>query len=141
LGASSCYIAVGLMEHGGNLVCVDTWNNDNVPPAPLDTFGDFERNVASVRGSITTVRKRSVELTRADLPPGEFELVFLDGDHTYDAVSFEVRFFAPLIKEGGILAFHDAIEFEGIARAIGEALASGQWQFAGHLDNLIWLRK
>jgi predicted O-methyltransferase YrrM len=141
LGASSCYIAAGLMDRGGRLVCVDTWNNDNVPPAPIDTFADFEKNVAAVRGSITTVRKRSVDLEVSDLPPGGFELVFLDGDHLYDAVSFEMRFFSPLIKEGGVLAFHDAIEFEGIARAIGEAMASGHWQFGGHLDNLIWLKK
>jgi len=140
LGASSCYLAAGLSLVGGRLICVDTWQNDTIPEGTRDTFAEFEANTAGVRSYITTIRARSDAIPSADLPE-RLHLVFLDGDHSYQAVHAEVERFGSRIVEGGTLVFHDAIAFEGVARVIGEALAGGQWQFGGHVDNLIWLRR
>jgi hypothetical protein len=125
---------------GGRLLCVDTWQNDTIPGGPRDVFAAFEKNIRGVRAYITTIRARSDAIPPADLPE-RLHLVFLDGDHSYEAVHAEVERFAPLIVEGGVLAFHDAIAFEGVTRSVGETLASGRWQFGGHVDNLIWLRR
>ena len=140
VGASSCYLAAALANQNSHLICVDTWQNDTIPEGQRDTFAEFEQNVSSVRKYITTLRKRSDQLKREDIPT-PLCLVFLDGDHSYEAVRQEVSFFTPLIADKGVLAFHDAVEFEGVARAIGEALASGSWQFGGGIDNLVWLTK
>src|SRR5579871_805576 len=140
LGASSCCLAAGLARAGGRLVCVDTWQNDTLPGDPHDVFAEFERNVRGLRASITPIRARSSEIPAADLPE-KLHLIFLDGDHRYEAIHAEFELLAPRIVEGGVLAFHDAIAFEGVARTIGEALTRGRWQFGGHVDNLIWLRR
>jgi predicted O-methyltransferase YrrM len=140
LGASSCRLAAALSMHGGHLYCVDTWANETMPEGVRDTLAEFMRNTRGVAAAITTIRKRSGELTDADVPP-PFDLVFIDGDHSYDAVKGDVEKVRGWLKEGGTLAFHDAVFFEAVSRVVGEILATGEWQLAGKVDNLVWLRK
>jgi len=42
-------------------------------------------------------------------PPVDF--LFIDGDHSFEAVSMDYSIYAPLVRVGGIVAFHD-ISFE-----------------------------
>ena len=37
------------------------------------------------------------------------ELLFLDGDHSYEGVKKDFEMFSPLVKKGGIIAFHDIV--------------------------------
>ncbi len=40
---------------------------------------------------------------------GDFvDFLFIDGDHTYQGVKKDFEMYAPLVKSGGIIAFHDA---------------------------------
>jgi predicted O-methyltransferase YrrM len=140
LGASCSYLATGLTRVNGRLICVDTWQNETMDEGTRDTFAEFTRNTAAVANVYSTIRKRSDELEPSELPDA-LDLVFLDGDHSYSATNGDFRLFAPRVAKGGIIAFHDAVAFEGVSRTIGEALASGEWQLVGHTDNLVWLRK
>jgi len=51
--------------------------------------------------------------TTADVAPwianGSLDYVFIDGDHAYEAVVFELRSWIPKLREGGIIAGHDYI--------------------------------
>lgn len=38
---------------------------------------------------------------------GQFDLLFIDGDHSYDGVSKDFLMYGPLVRSGGIIAFHD----------------------------------
>jgi predicted O-methyltransferase YrrM len=140
LGASSCRLAAALSMHGGHLYCVDTWANETMPEGERDTLAEFLRNTRGVAAAITTIRKRSDELTEGDVPL-PVDLVFIDGDHSYDAVKGDVEKVRGWLTEGGTLAFHDAVFFEAVSRVVGEILATGEWQLAGKVDNLVWLRK
>ena len=49
------------------------------------------------------------------------DFLFIDGDHTYEGVWADVRAFGPMVRPGGVVAFHDisahATEWtEGVAR-------------------------
>jgi predicted O-methyltransferase YrrM len=140
LGASSCYLAAALARQKGHLFCVDTWENQTMPEGEYDTFSEFSENTRTLSQYITPIRKNSINLTESDICY-PLNLVFIDGDHSYAAVKHDYEKVEPWILEGGILAFHDCIHFEGVSRTIGEALASGGWQLNGHIDNLLWLRK
>ncbi len=39
----------------------------------------------------------------------EVDLLMIDGDHTYDGVRQDYLFYAPLVAEGGLIAFHDIV--------------------------------
>ena len=38
---------------------------------------------------------------------GPFDFVFIDGDHTYDGVRADWLAYSPLVRSGGLVAFHD----------------------------------
>ena len=139
LGASTCYLAAGLSHGGGRLICVDTWQNQTMPEGERSTFEEFSANTRGVADMITPIRKRSDELCAADVH-SPIALAFIDGDHSYHAVKEDFERIVPMLAPDGIIAFHDAISYGGVSRVIGEALASGHWLAAGHVQNLFWIK-
>ena len=83
----------------------------------------------------------SVEVAQF-LANGMFDLVFVDADHTYDAVVRDLRAWAPKVRPGGIFAGHDyGWEFPGVVRAVQEfALATG-WRLQTSASNVWWFYK
>ncbi len=65
---------------------------------------------------------RAIRLLRADshrletfqkakyIIDGEVDLLFIDGDHTYEGVKMDFQRYSPLVKKGGIIALHDIAE-------------------------------
>jgi predicted O-methyltransferase YrrM len=140
LGASTVCLAAGLSEIGnGILYCVDTWSNETMPDGQRDTLQEFLRNTCNYSACIKTIRKRSDQITKSDFH-GDFDLAFIDGDHSYVAVRNDVDTLMPLLSNGAIVAFHDSKYFPGVSKVIGECLASGLWQLQGAVDNLAWLK-
>ena len=41
---------------------------------------------------------------------GMLDLLFIDGDHTYEGVKADFDAYAPLVRPGGVIAFHDIAE-------------------------------
>jgi predicted O-methyltransferase YrrM len=140
LGASTCYIAAGLAQVNGHLYCVDTWHNETMPEGEQDTLPEFKRNTAGLDGVITPLRKRSDQVAQDELSL-PLHLVFLDGDHSYVCTKADFERVAPWVAPEGVVAFHDVIWFEGVSRVIGEALAGREWMVAGHVANLMWLKR
>jgi len=69
-----------------------------------------------------TMRKQNVYLIREDshapstlnlvekiLGGRELDLLFVDGDHTYDGVKKDFEAYSKLVGKGGIVAFHDIV--------------------------------
>jgi predicted O-methyltransferase YrrM len=139
LGASTCFIAAGLRGTRASIVCVDTWQNETMPEGTRDTLEEFKRNIAGVNGRVQLIRRRSCEVTPSELE-GPFDLVFLDGDHSYAETKHDFELVSPLVAPTGVLAFHDSFFFEGVSRVVGEALASARWQLGGVVENLCWIK-
>ena len=141
LGASSCYIAAGLKQNNGHLLCVDTWANETMIEGMQDTYSEFNKNTSGVTKQITTIRKRSDDVIEDDVK-AKLNLVFIDGDHSYQAVKKDFEIVQKWMSEDGIIAFHDFdnVNFEGVSRVVGEALASGKWVLVGKVDTLAWIK-
>lgn len=39
----------------------------------------------------------------------EVDFLFIDGDHSYEGVKKDYEMYGPLVKEGGVIVFHDAL--------------------------------
>ncbi|KSW10801.1 methyltransferase [Pyrodictium occultum] len=39
----------------------------------------------------------------------KLDVLFIDGDHTYEGVKKDFEMYSPLVKKGGIIAFHDIV--------------------------------
>jgi predicted O-methyltransferase YrrM len=140
LGASTCFLAAGLAAVNGHLYCVDTWNNETMPGGVRDTFEEFARNIAAVRHLITPVRKRSQDLVPDDLAL-PLHLVFIDGDHSYEAVRADFALVGPWVTQQGIVSFHDfgRRKHAGVTKVVADALQGMEWAMGGRVGSLIWL--
>lgn len=49
----------------------------------------------------------SLELVRNIFKDTKIDVLFIDGDHTYDGVKQDFEMYSPLVRKGGIVAFHD----------------------------------
>ena len=52
----------------------------------------------------------SEEKVRAALGGKQLDVLFIDGDHTYDGVKRDFAMYSPFVKRGGLIIFHDIVE-------------------------------
>jgi len=140
LGASTCYLAAGLIGKKASLYCIDTWKNETMPDGRKDTFKEFHDNLLNVETKIIAIRKNSKKVSANELPK-KIALAFIDGDHSLSAVINDVQLVLVKMEKRSVIAFHDAIYFKGVSMAIGKILASGKWKIEGQVNNLVWLRQ
>ncbi len=140
LGASTCFLAAGLRGNRASIICIDTWQNQTMPDGIHNTFEEFGKNVNAIKRQLTLIRKFSSDVVPEELGE-QFDLIFIDGDHSYKQTRLDFELVSNLVAENGVLAFHDSQFFEGVSRVIGEALASAKWQICGSVRNLFWIRR
>jgi predicted O-methyltransferase YrrM len=116
-GKSACCLAAGLGK-GGILACVDTWHNDAMPyDSPRDCLPEFLANTLPFRDRIEVHRGRSQDVAKNWSQP--VDLVFIDGDHSYEGCVTDLRSWLGFVRPGGWVAFHDSGQ-AGVKRAIEE---------------------
>ncbi|OGR63791.1 MAG: hypothetical protein A2X31_09260 [Elusimicrobia bacterium GWB2_63_22] len=125
LGASALSFAQGLEEHNasrGAITCVDAWaaffdeekNSDDVHKnmqAMLSSdiaYNIFLHNIKTLPETILCqhFKGRSGDILPM-LRPGQFDVIFIDADHTYAPVKKDILNAIPLVKDGGIICGDD----------------------------------
>jgi predicted O-methyltransferase YrrM len=83
---------------------------------PEDDYGQTIRNLMA-RFDLPAETLELIEGSSADpaviarVAGRKFGLIYIDGDHAYDAVCADIRLYAPMIPPGGFLAMDDAACF------------------------------
>jgi predicted O-methyltransferase YrrM len=103
----------------GNAWGVDPLNM--IAPATLEAIGP--------RFKLIEGPSPSVLAQAATAAGGRFDLVLVDGDHSYEATLADLEGVLPFVEEGGVIVIHDAHN-PSVAKAI-EALADS------HLDTVV----
>jgi len=72
-----------------------------------------------------------------------FDVVFIDGNHTYEACLDDLRCCSPLVKPGGVLLAHDYGRVHGdrVEKAVNEFVDDSVWEIKGKAWTLIRLRR
>jgi len=52
---------------------------------------------------------RTLERVKKILGGEELDFLFIDGDHTYEGVRRDFEMYSPLVRRGGVVAFHDVV--------------------------------
>lgn len=101
-GASTAALLAGVEENGGHLWSVDKDEWNIFPEHPAWTFihADSVKDAKKVKAIV----------------PRELDLLLIDGDHSYDAVSSDLINYGTRAK---IIALHDAEEY-GVRTAISD---------------------
>lgn len=76
-----------------------------------------------IREHVDVLAAKSIDAAKM-LSDQQFDLVFIDADHSYEAVKADIEAWWPLVKEGGIMAGHDydhnTRQWPGVYKAVHE---------------------
>jgi predicted O-methyltransferase YrrM len=141
LGASAAAFACGLRDAGkaaARVYCVDTWNNDAMSDGNRDTMSAFRRNTQGFGDLIVATRGWSTKVVgTVASQAGTIDLLFIDGDHSYEGCLADWQAYKPLLKPGSWVAFHDIGWADGVQRVVAEQVQP-RVQAQGQLPNLWW---
>ncbi|MFG1482368.1 class I SAM-dependent methyltransferase, partial [Halobacteriovorax sp. HFRX-1_3] len=106
----------------------------------LDAFNEAIEN-AGVSGIVSPFKSDST-IIGATLK-SKYKLVFLDGDHSYDAVVQDIERAEPLLVSGGWICFDDAHSYyEGVDRAIHDKIvSSGKYDIYQQLTRKLFVAR
>jgi predicted O-methyltransferase YrrM len=110
-GKSACAVGLALRRNGGGkLYAIDPhsptdWNDTH----SVDTLALMQAHLerAGAAGYVEIVRKTSGEAAKGW--DKKIDLIFIDGDHSYEGVKADWDLFLPHMAEFGVVVFHDTI--------------------------------
>lgn len=129
-GTYSFTVDIGGRRHSG-------YQEHTVWPGPFEAqlkplydegaeiFERFQANVRARGLASVVLPHRGTSTTFAASMPGSFRarLIFIDGDHSHEAVLNDIDRLAPLLLPGGWICFDDAFSsYDGVNRAIKERI-------------------
>ena len=105
-GRSTIWLAAGAMQVSGRVYAIDPHKESKEDPL-ANTLTEFRLNLerAGVSEAVEPLVMTSVEASAVLEDP--VELLFIDGDHSYDAVKRDAELWLPRLVEGGLVMFHD----------------------------------
>lgn len=131
------------------------WAVDPFPPGRLGF--SLQRPIArsEVRrvpnGRVRWIRTTGVEAAEVFLREGgpQVDLIFIDGDHSYDGLLSDWRAWSPLVASGGVVCLHDSrstperpIDDAGSVRATSEVVRKDPaFELVDEIDSLTVVRK
>jgi len=125
------------------VLSVDPYLNDYDKNDPACKYMDFngvyeifKNNIKDIN-NITHIRKKSDDAIN-DIKNDMFDIVYIDGLHTYDQVLKDINNYRPIIKEGGYISGHDYhLNWDGVRRAVNETLGKPDMIFS----DFSWIKK
>jgi len=137
-GRSACFVGLALKENRkGHLYAIDphtktNWNDSE----SVDTYDILQDNLKrfGLGDYVTIVRKTSAEAC-VDWSE-EIDVIFIDGDHSYEGVKADWELFLPFLGESSVVIFHDTLwdikpdprwqrDDMGVPRFVDELRAAG----------------
>ncbi|HEX6768520.1 MAG TPA: class I SAM-dependent methyltransferase [Candidatus Binatia bacterium] len=107
-----------------------------------DTEAEFLANIksAGVADRVVPMIMTSAAAAREWDKP--IRLLWIDGDHRYEAAKLDFSLWEPHLVEGGLLAMHDTIRKKGPKRVLWEnVFTSDRFQEIAVVDNITAVRK
>ncbi len=135
LGSSSCFLAWGACKKANTLFCIDTWENDAMTEGTRDTYSEFLSNTKDFENFIKPLRGNSIDIARTFKE--KIDLLFIDGDHSYEGCYQDWIAWSALLNTGAVVIFHDIGWAEGVQKVINEEIVPRASK-EGRLPNLYW---
>jgi predicted O-methyltransferase YrrM len=100
------YASKILAGFSGHLTLVDPWQNYPVLMDAKDAYDICKKAVEPYKDRVTFMRTTSEEAS-SHFEDESLDFVYIDGDHTYNAVTLDLEKWYPKVKKGGLFYGHD----------------------------------
>lgn len=142
VGASACCFGAAVAAKKSmetpKIFCIDTWQNDAMTEGGRDTWKEFQNNTSAYEKLIVPVRGFSTEVIgQLKSQVSSLDLLFIDGDHSYEGVKADWEAYKDLLHEGSTVVFHDIGWAEAVKRVVQEDVEP-LVQASGRLPNMWW---
>ena len=152
-GATSAVLA-NVIAADGRLWLIDPFYRHTRPERLLGiSFSEYiaRRSVRPWQGRVNFVRQASVTAAAQIGPNWAADLIFIDADHSYEAVRADFMVWSPHLSTRGMLAFHDSRRCDarpdlrtsdGPVRLVDEIRRGeyGNWKLATAVDSISVIR-
>ncbi len=108
-------ITMGLVRRDVKIITID--NHFGIPEDGLTSSSiEVHKNIreSNCSGRIIHLQLSSSEYINKN--NSKFDLIFIDGDHTFEGVKHDFEKFLPYVKKLGIILFHDFHQEDGVTR-------------------------
>ena len=114
-GRSAVWIVENLMEDGGEIHCIDTWEGgeEHTPEDMEGTEARFNHNIQTVRKTFPERRVSKLKGLSTQWLPSliceklQFDFIYIDGSHVAKDVLTDACMSWPLLKRKGFMVFDD----------------------------------
>ena len=125
-GKSSCYMATEIANSNKKITfdCIDTWGGSlehgEIFKDNNNLYDLFINNMKHVKDYYRPIRMETVKAH--DLYKDQsLDFIFIDADHSYEAIQRDIKNWYPKLKQEGIIAGHDyTIGWPGVVQAVDE---------------------
>lgn len=126
-GKSTAFLGVEILNRGlpVTLHCVDSWETPNGQANGLAIHDAFERNTTGIAAALEerfVVHWSPSVAAAEDFPEASADVVWVDGDHSYEGVTADILAWWPKVKPGGWMGGDDFMMFP-VAKAVCEQFA------------------
>lgn len=134
-------LSASALAQAGHLTCVDTWDFVHGTVDSRNSFEAFNNNIAAMgltKKVAAKVGNSATVLPKLAASGAKFRLIFVDGDHSYEAALHDIYWSWEMLSPGGILVVDDYYGHEPVQRACA---ASGGKLMAGGIGKMAYKAK
>ena len=135
LGGSLACLAPIIKRKGLSVIAVDVFDAaDYDEPNVMEDKKDMQNRflgamvAAGIAPAVTTLNRTHEDIFDSVLKMGmveKFDLVFVDGDHSYQWAKKDIDIALNIIRQGGVIAGHDYDDIHpGVVQAVREAFGN-----------------
>ena len=99
------------------------WNGE-ITQEVLDKFmAVAQKNLKPFGERVQMIRETSLDAAtkiKTITDSAEFDFIFVDGDHSYEATLADCEAYYPLLKKGGLFCGHDYSSIDAVYRAVND---------------------
>ena len=114
-GRSAVWTIENMMEDGGEIVCIDTWEGgaEHTPEDMAGTEERFKHNIGLVMGNFVDRKVQPIKSTSVEALGGliaqkkRFDFIYIDGSHLAKDVLTDACMSWPILKDRGFMVFDD----------------------------------
>ncbi len=151
-GRSTALLALG---GGANAIVhaidphLDFEQDSDDRPEKITHYGEDDRRAfeANMKRFGVASRIRKVQMLSNDARPmydgGPIDVLWVDGDHHYEAVRDDLANWGPLVRRNGVVACHDYTHWADVRKAWAEVITAqpGTWGVVGDCQSIVWATK